>query len=292
VVPTWNRVSYLAACLESLLVQDYPQERYEIIVVDDGSKDKTESVVRAMQQRVATHRLRYVRQEHQGLNAARNAGIASARGQLIGFIDDDEIAPASLLTRAARLLDGPWGPAAVGGWCRVRLEGTPPAFFCRGCRESYKAIAYLGGGEPVVEVADLPGGCLFVPRETFERYGRFLDELSGPGDDAEWCARVRWQGGRLLMGRDLWVWHRVLPGDLRLRGLWAKCVLSPAHYARARRAMDYNGRPADDVRQAIRFLAHGLRRGCRVGLAQAAGRLLLAWQWSKCKDNCWSQSSL
>jgi glycosyltransferase involved in cell wall biosynthesis len=291
VVPTWNRVSYLAACLESLLVQDYPRERYEIIVVDDGSKDKTESVVRAMQQRLATHRLRYVRQEHQGLNAARNAGIASARGQLIGFIDDDEIAPPSLLTQAARLLDGPLGPAAVGGWCRVRLEGRAPPFICDRCLATYKGIEYPGGDEPFVDVDDVPGGCFFCWKSTFERHGIFNDSLSGPGDDAEWCARVRRQGGRLLMGRDLWVWHRVLPGDLRLRGLWAKCVLSPAHYARARRAMDWNGRAADDVRQAIRFLAHGLRRGCRVGLAQAGGRLLLAWQWSKRRGACWSRSS-
>ena len=75
---------FLAETLESLFAQDF--ESFEAVFVDDGSEDRTGEIARSFP-------LRYVRQENQGLPAARNAGLDVARGRLIAFLDDDDILP-------------------------------------------------------------------------------------------------------------------------------------------------------------------------------------------------------
>jgi hypothetical protein len=83
IVPTYNRAHLLPAALDSVVAQTY--RNWEIVVVDDGSTDDTESVVRRYGDGV-----RYVRQENRGVGAARNVGIAHARGDLLAFLDSDD----------------------------------------------------------------------------------------------------------------------------------------------------------------------------------------------------------
>ena len=86
VVPTFNRPAALASCLDALARQDYPADRYEMIVVDDGSAP-TEAA--AIAETATRHRVRLVRQENRGPAAARNAGVREAHGAYIAFTDDD-----------------------------------------------------------------------------------------------------------------------------------------------------------------------------------------------------------
>ncbi len=88
VVPTYNRSAFLARCLGSLENQTISRELYEVIVVDDGSVDNTAEVCKAFAQTTST-RLIYLRGPHKGPAAARNLGIAEARGEIVAFIDDD-----------------------------------------------------------------------------------------------------------------------------------------------------------------------------------------------------------
>ena len=82
IIPTYNRVNTLARALDSVYAQSWPAD--EIIVVDDGSVDETASL--------CTHYpgLRYVKQRHSGVSAARNHGIRLARGQWLAFLDSDD----------------------------------------------------------------------------------------------------------------------------------------------------------------------------------------------------------
>lgn len=83
VIPTYNYGRFVVGAVESVLAQTCSD--YEVIVIDDGSTDDT-------RQRLApfSDRIRYVYQENQGLSAARNRGIAEARGELIGLLDSDD----------------------------------------------------------------------------------------------------------------------------------------------------------------------------------------------------------
>ena len=92
VIPTYGRPDQLAACLDSLEALDYPRDRFEVIVVDDGSPQPLPPYGGAL-------RVTLVRQAHAGPAAARNTGAAASRGRWLAFTDDD-CRPAKIATRA------------------------------------------------------------------------------------------------------------------------------------------------------------------------------------------------
>lgn len=108
VVCTYNRAQLLPAALESVLTQGYA--RFELVVVDDGSTDGTAELIAG----IADPRLRYVRQENQGLSVARNTGVAAATGRYVVFLDDDDRALPGWLEHLVDQLDGECAAACCG----------------------------------------------------------------------------------------------------------------------------------------------------------------------------------
>jgi len=101
VIPTYNKRDFLELTLASLVNQTYIHDKFEVIVVDDGSADGTDELFSA-----STHfplQLVYVKQENAGRSAARNAGIVKAQGEKIIFIDDDQIVPPQFIESHLRL---------------------------------------------------------------------------------------------------------------------------------------------------------------------------------------------
>jgi glycosyltransferase involved in cell wall biosynthesis len=84
IVPTYNCAAYVGQALKSVLAQDYTD--LEVVVVDDGSTDATPEIVRSL-----PGPIEYVRQDHRGPGAARNLGITRARGELLAFLDADDL---------------------------------------------------------------------------------------------------------------------------------------------------------------------------------------------------------
>jgi GT2 family glycosyltransferase len=86
IIPTRDRPDQLRTCLESLLAGSYPADRFEVIVVDNGSETtRTADLVEELRQ----ESIRYVREERSGSASARNAGARVARGEILAFTDDD-----------------------------------------------------------------------------------------------------------------------------------------------------------------------------------------------------------
>lgn len=162
---------YLADSLASLIEQSRPPE--EVIVVDDGSQDGSRGVAEGFGPPV-----RVLTQPPSGIAAARNAGVAAARGHIIGFLDADDIsAPDALASRLAAF-DADPPPDIVWGLARhFRSPELDPQQTARlPC-------------PPDALPAHLPGGALIV-RAALERVGPFAVDLR-MGEFVDWVARAR-----------------------------------------------------------------------------------------------------
>ncbi len=115
VTPAYNAAKTIGDTLRSLTALDYPPDRLEIIVVDNGSTDATARVLAEFQ-----GRLQVVREPRRGRSQARNAGVRAAKHPVIAFIDADCIASPNWLRRLVPRLDDPAVGAAGGRIAAVR----------------------------------------------------------------------------------------------------------------------------------------------------------------------------
>jgi cellulose synthase/poly-beta-1,6-N-acetylglucosamine synthase-like glycosyltransferase len=95
IVPVFNAERYLERCITALLEQDFPTERYEVILVDNNSTDSSATIARRHE------RVRLLREPDQGAYAARNTGIRAAKGDIIAFTDPDCVPARGWLTSIA-----------------------------------------------------------------------------------------------------------------------------------------------------------------------------------------------
>jgi len=130
VLPTYNRADLIIRSIASVQAQTYPVS--EIIVVDDGSTDLTQSVVKRLATRASN--IKYLKHERNlGGQAARNTGIRSARGEWIAFLDsDDEFMPDKLEKQLVLSVDKNYSVVHCECYCQrsqsaePKLFGTPP----------------------------------------------------------------------------------------------------------------------------------------------------------------------
>ncbi len=119
VMPCYNGAAFLAAAVDSVLAQTYRD--YELIVVDDGSTDRSAEILAGY-----GGRLRVIRQSNRGVSAARNNGIGQARGELVGFLDSDDYWDPEFLEEMVQGMADPRTAIAYCGWQNVGAgEGKP-----------------------------------------------------------------------------------------------------------------------------------------------------------------------
>lgn len=194
IIPTYDRASLIGDAIASVRAQG--DDRYEIVVADDGSTDGTADVVRAAGANVV-----YVPLSHHGVSAARNAGIAAASGELIAFLDSDDVWPlGSLTVRRAYLADHPEADA-VYGLTALRQRGAATRRF--GPYDERTPIRF-----PLL-------GSLLCRRSAFEKVGRF-DESLEHAEDVEWFARATELGVTLSLIEDVILEYRIHDGNMTL----------------------------------------------------------------------------
>ena len=126
IVPTFNRANLLDECLESLCQQDLDDASFEIIVVDNNSRDRTPALV--AEYAAKKKNLSYVKEEKQGVANARNRGCAEARGEYLCYTDDDVVFPHEYLTTVQRIIRD-YAPDFLGGPVYPRYGSNKPRWF-------------------------------------------------------------------------------------------------------------------------------------------------------------------
>lgn len=204
VIPVRNGERTLAACLGAACAAAAPRD--EVVVVDDGSTDASAAIA-------ARHGCRLVRLPRPaGAGAARNAGAAAARGDLLFFTDADCILGAQTLGLAAAALESAGPRAVVGGTYETRP--FDPGFF-----SAFQAVFVNFHETRSPEAPDyVATHAMAIRAEDFRAAGGFAESFLPILEDVEFCHRVRRAGYRLRMEPRLQVRHDFgfnLAGSLR-----------------------------------------------------------------------------
>ena len=173
IIPAHNRALMLADALSSVSAQTCRD--YEVIVVDDGSTDDTERTVRT-----AGMPVRYLRQAHSGVSAARNLGVAEARGEWIAFLDSDDRWLGEKLERQM---------AFVQSHDDVVACQTEEIWIRNGVRVNPRRRHLKPSGDiflPSLELCLVSPSAVLLRRATFERLGGFDEGLCACEDYDLW----------------------------------------------------------------------------------------------------------
>jgi glycosyltransferase involved in cell wall biosynthesis len=188
VLPTYNRGYIIHDALASVLAQNYGD--VEILVVDDGSSDNTREIV----EQVKSQKIRYIRHDrNRGCSAAYNTGTAAATGQLVAFLDSDDVWKSGYLEKLVSFLSR--HPEADCVFCDIEIHGdatSVPSFvalmksFSRLLQANPGVNEYIFTARQMyvclLEEVPIKPSAVVVRREMFEKAGTF-DEAWPSGTD-------------------------------------------------------------------------------------------------------------
>lgn len=218
IVPVYNAGKAIGRCIEALLSQDLPQADREVIIVDNGSTDSTADVV-------AGYPVDLIREnELVGSYAARNRGIAAARGAVLAFTDADCIPSQGWLRIALQAFEDSQVYLAGG-----EIQPAPPDNEVERYQAAGDFLSHRYGIEhpfrPYLQTANV-----FYRRQLFERIGTFNADLISGGDaDISWRAQsagfgpIRFVAGASVVHRHRADRHEMLRQSFKW-GIGAGCV--------------------------------------------------------------------
>jgi glycosyltransferase involved in cell wall biosynthesis len=181
IIPAYNEESLIAQAIQSIhSAVEVTRQRYEIIVVDDASTDRTAAVAQSNGARVMTVHMRHIA-------AVRNAGVRQARGDVLIFLDADTILPESTLLSALEALD----QGAVGGGCHVMMDDHMSPL-----GRLYFQIFLL-----IWRPLKFAAGCfIFAKRNAFEAVGGFDEQFFA--SEEIWLSKALKQQGQFVILRE------------------------------------------------------------------------------------------
>lgn len=171
-IPCYNAGPYLGQAIQSVLDQTY--QDLEIIVVDDGSTDDTAAVAKSFPS------VRYIHNAHSGISVSRNLAIREARGEMVAFLDADDMWTPDKLEKQLAYLDSRPDCQVVYTLVENFFDGPPESMTQRQGELLKAKVEYC-----------LPAAC--IRRAVFEKYGGFREDYPY-GEDTQWLARL-WAAG-------------------------------------------------------------------------------------------------
>lgn len=212
VIATYRRPAQLSRCLAALTRLDYPHDRLEVIVVDDGGTVPLDNVVASYR---GPLNLRLATRENGGPGAARNTGAELASGSIIAFTDDDCRPTAEWLTRLVTAIGG----SATRGAGGHTVNALRRSGFARASQLIIDA-GYAHSNVPGSRARFLTTNNMALPRAMFRELGGF-DPAFRTSEDRELCSRWLANGGELVYEPEAVVHHA---HEFDLAGFWRQNV--------------------------------------------------------------------
>jgi glycosyltransferase involved in cell wall biosynthesis len=204
IIPTYNSERYIVQTLDSVFFQSY--KNLEVVVVDDGSTDKTLSLLSA----VTDPRLKVISQSNSGACVARNLGFKNSKGEFIQFLDADDILSLNKIEVQLKALEGKHNCVANGMWGR----------FYQSIQEPIKWMPHpnihmdLEPEEWIFRNHMSQTACWLCPRKLIESAGLWREDLL-INQDGEFFSRVILQSQEVLFTPEAKVYYRSnVPGSI------------------------------------------------------------------------------
>lgn len=193
VVPAYNEEKNIKFLIENLLNLNYPKNKYEIIVVDNNSQDKTSEIIKEFQ-------VTYLYETKQSSYAVRNKGVRKASGNILAFIDGDCIPERDWLKNAITHFFNE-DVDIITGQTLLPIGRTSPKPI-----EIYQLIGEAEKQKDSEQKEMCAGRNMIVKKTIFEKIGYFEEKLIS-GGDVEWTKRATQYGFKLRYYEDVKVYH-------------------------------------------------------------------------------------
>jgi glycosyltransferase involved in cell wall biosynthesis len=208
IIPTYNRSNMLAGAIASVRAQSFNEDEYEIIVVDNGSKDDTCATVDRLNQ-TGGKQVLYVYEAEPGLHFARHAGARIASGDILVYIDDDVLVSTNWLYEYSKAY-ATLNPDSAGGKILIRWDREPPSWIIPfepvlGRLDFGKETRLLQPGQYI------NGGNFSIKKDRLFQIGGFNpdqigDILIGDGETGL-CKKIYQAGWRVAWCPGALIWH-------------------------------------------------------------------------------------
>jgi GT2 family glycosyltransferase len=208
IVPHFNQPAFLEKCLQSLAVQSFGRERFEVIVVDNGSQNLPEETC-------ARFGAKLLVEKKPGPGMARNTGIGAASGVLLAFIDADCVAHGDWLKSAVEALLKQ-NVIVIGGDVRIGYEDETRLTSL----EAYESVFAYRQKEYIERIGFSGTGNLAFKREAFQKVGPFAG--IGIAEDRDWGLRARAAGLGITYVPNMVVWHPARKTMAELKVKWQR----------------------------------------------------------------------
>lgn len=288
---TYNRDKYIGQTLQSVCDQKYPDNNYEIIVIDNNSTDNTPSICEEFRAKYPNKNFRYFKEMNQGLSFALNRGIKEAQGEFLIFVDDDEtIIPQHLERLDNHLRTYP--EAVLCGTPVIPVYEIPePKWMSRFTQRLIGGYFDQGKEVKILEAKNYPGtGHTIIKKELYERYGNYNTELGRKGtsligaEDKDMFNRLKNNNIVCYYLPDIPIYHHIPPNKMTDE-FFHKLTYSIGKSERIRT------KAVSEKEFRNRLLSEGIKWGASVvlfagytlGLQPSKGFRLLQFRWNVTK---------
>lgn len=212
---TYNRAGYLKDTLDDLAEQTVDPDKFEILVVNNNSKDGTETVCEIFSKTQPEFNFRYLKEKKQGLSFARNRAAREAHASVLLYIDDDVHLPHNFIENAMIYIEKRPSTMCAGGRIFVTFDDTDPDWIPDELMPMF-GLHDLGDDDQLYPASNFPrGGNMMIRKSVFDAFGYFDTHLGRKGtqllgsEEKDFFEKLRKNGIEMHYWADLELIHRI-----------------------------------------------------------------------------------